>query len=78
MHALFVMHFKVSASMVRELRRCSALDGFLVASCYGDGVESYWEQMRRAGWDLTESRAVTGAVSHAADLWRSGEPRACA
>jgi SAM-dependent methyltransferase len=69
-HALFVMHFKVPAPMLRELRRCSAPDGFLVANCYGDGVEPYREQMRRAGWDLIESRAVTGAVSHVVDLWR--------
>jgi SAM-dependent methyltransferase len=75
-HALFVMHFKVPTSMVRELRRCLALGGFLVANCYGDGVEPYREQLRRAGWDLTESRAVTGVVSHVVDLWRPGDPRA--
>lgn len=73
MHALFVMHFKVPAPVLRELRRCLAHEGFLVANCYGDGIKPYREQMRRAGWDLTESRTVAGTIGHVVDLWRQAE-----
>ena len=69
-HALFVMHFKIPATMLRELRRCSTSDGFLVANCYGGGVEPYRENMRGAGWSLAESRPVAGVVGHVVDVWR--------
>lgn len=68
-HALFVMHFKVPTSMLRELHRCTTTDGFLVANCYGSGIAPYREQMNVAGWKLATSRTVAGQPGHVVDLW---------
>lgn len=69
-HALFVMHFKIPVTMLRDLRRCSTSHGFLVANCYGSGIDPYRENMRDAGWSLAESRAVAGVAGHVVDAWR--------
>ncbi len=70
LHALFVMHFRVPTSMLRELRRCSTTDGFLVANCYGSSIVPYREQMTEAGWTLAESRVVPDLDGHVVELWR--------
>lgn len=68
-HCLFVMHFKVPDRMLQELRRCTAEHGYLAANCYGSGIAPYRDRMRRAGWDLAQSRPVRLAEGHIVDLW---------
>ena len=70
-HCLFVMHFKIPDRMLQELRRCTAEPGYLAANCYGSGIAPYRDRMRRAGWNLAQSRPVRLAEGHIVDLWRA-------
>jgi SAM-dependent methyltransferase len=68
---IFVFHFAIPESMLTELRRSLAPDGYLVSSLYGTSSLTQRFKVRRAGFEHETSVPALGTRSHWIDVWRS-------